>query len=96
VNINKIMKQAQKMQETISALEIEGQAGGGAVAAVLNGAKHLVRVRIEPSALEGADAALLEDLVLAAVHDAEKKMEEKIAASFGAGMPGMPGFPGLG
>lgn len=92
MNINKLMKQAQKMQEAVAALEVEGQAGGGAVRAVLNGSKHLVRVRIDAGVLDPSDPSLLEDLILAAVHDAEKKIEEKIAGTLGAGLPGLPGL----
>ena len=93
MNINKIMKQAQKMQEQIATLEMEGNAGGGVVRATLNGSKHLVAIKLDPSAIDPEDPSLLEDLIVAAVHDAESKLDEEIQQKMGGVMPG---FPGLG
>jgi len=90
MNIDKLMKQAKLMQETLAALEVEGVAGGGSVRATLSGTRHLVRLQIDPAAAEPGDVTLLEDLVLAAVHDAERRLDEKIAGQVGGGLP----FPG--
>lgn len=90
MNIDKLMKQAKRMQETIAALEVEGVAGGGTVRATLSGTRHLVRLSIDPAAAEAGDVALLEDLVLAAVHDAERRLDETIAGQLGGPLP----FPG--
>ena len=90
MNIDKLMQQAKRVQETIAALEIEGVAGGGSVRATLTGTRHLVRVSIDPAAAEPGDVTLLEDLILAAVHDAERRLDETIAGQFGGGLP----FPG--
>ena len=87
MNIDKLMKQAKQVQETIAALEIEGYAGGGSVRATLSGTRHLVRLSIDPAAAEAGDVTLIEDLVLAAVHDAERRLDEKIAGQFGGGLP---------
>jgi DNA-binding YbaB/EbfC family protein len=94
VNIQKLMKQAKKMQDTIAAVEVEGQAGGGAVVVKMNGTKHLLAVKLDPAAIDPEDPALLEDMIVAAVHDAENKLEAEISGKVG-GMPGMPGMPGL-
>lgn len=76
-----LMAQAQKMQANLSRLQeelaeakIEG--GPGAVRAVVNGQGELMDLRISPEALEGADASLLEDLVMAAVRDAVARSRE--------------------
>ncbi|MFQ5669672.1 MAG: YbaB/EbfC family nucleoid-associated protein [Acidobacteriota bacterium] len=92
MNINKLMKQAQKMQETIAALEVEGNAGGGVVKATMTGTKHLVAIKLDPGAIDPEDPALLEDLILAAVNDAERKVEGEIAGKMGGALPGMPGL----
>jgi DNA-binding YbaB/EbfC family protein len=89
MNIQKLMKQAQQMQEAISGVEVEGVAGGGTVRVRVNGSKHVLSVRIEPAALEGGDPTLIEDLVLAAIHDAERKIEQEVSGRLGGGLPGM-------
>ncbi len=94
MNIQKLMKQAKKMQDDIAAVEVDGQAGGGAVVVKLNGTKHLLSVKLDPAAIDPEDPALLEDMIVAAVHDAENKLEAEISGKMG-GMPGMPGLPGF-
>ena len=91
MNIQKLMKQAKKMQDAIAAVEVDGQAGGGAVVVKMNGTKHLLAVKLDPDTIDPEDPALLEDMILAAVHDAEAKLEAEIASQAG-GMPGMPGL----
>ena len=96
-----LMKQAQAMQdnvkkaqEAISALEVEGHAGGGLVKVVMTGRHDVKRVSIDAS-LVGEDKDMLEDLVAAAVNDAVRKVEaatqEKMAAVTG-GLNLPPGF----
>jgi DNA-binding YbaB/EbfC family protein len=93
VNINKIMKQAQKMQEAIATLEVTGQAGGGVVTVTMTGAKHLVAVKLDPATIDPEDPSLLEDLILAAVNDAERKVEAEVSSKMGGVLPG--GLGGL-
>jgi DNA-binding YbaB/EbfC family protein len=88
-----------KLQAEVDAIEIEAAAGGGMVVAKMNGKKELVALRIQPDAITPDDPELLQDLVLAAVNEAGRKVEEKIqqvtqGMAGGLGMP--PGFPGLG
>ena len=100
-NQQKMMKQLQqmqarmaKMQEELDAAEVTGTAGGGAVTVVANGQQKVLRVEIEPEALEEG-AELLADLVLAAVNqalDASRDIQAKQASSLAAGL-GLP--PGL-
>ena len=77
-----IMQQAQKMQENmqraqeeIAATEVQGEAGAGMVKVIMTGRHDLKRVEIEPSLLAG-DKEMLEDLIAAAVNDANKRVEK--------------------
>jgi DNA-binding YbaB/EbfC family protein len=86
-DMSQLLKQAQKMQQQLldaqaaaAEAEVEGQAGGGAVKVRVTGGMEFRSVKIDPSALPGSDPAaddveLLEDLVLAAIHDAVAKAQ---------------------
>jgi hypothetical protein len=93
---NQIQEEMQrKLEQTI----VEGNAGGGAVAATMNGKKQLLKIRIEPSAvvsLGGSqpDVEMLEDLVVAAVNDAGRKADEAIQSNV-QGLLGGLKIPGL-
>jgi DNA-binding YbaB/EbfC family protein len=95
VNINKLLKQAQKMQEDIArqmeGLEVEGSSGGGAVKITMNGKKEILAVAISKDAVDPDDPSVLEDLVKAAANDAVKKVDDELSGSLGGAMP--PGFP---
>ncbi len=95
VNLNKLLKQAQKMQEDITRqmqeLEVEGTAGGGAVTIRMNGKKEVVAVAITKDAHDPDDPSVLEDLVKAAANAASKKVDEELSGTLGGSMP--PGFP---
>jgi nucleoid-associated protein EbfC len=82
-NFAKMMKQAQDMQgrmqdmqNELGNVEVTGAAGGGMVAVTLNGKGEARRVHIDQSLVGEADAAMLEDLVVAAINDAKGKVEE--------------------
>ena len=95
VNINKLLKQAQKMQEEIAqqmqGLEVEGTAGGGAVKVTMNGKKEVIGVAISRDAVDPDDLSMLEDLVKAAANDACRKVDDELSGTLGGSMP--PGFP---
>ncbi|MBI3448243.1 MAG: YbaB/EbfC family nucleoid-associated protein [Acidobacteria bacterium] len=95
VNINKLLKQAQKMQEDIAkqmeGLEVEGSAGGGAVKITMNGKKEILSVAIGKDAIDPDDLHLLEDLVKAAANDAVARVDDELSGTLGGAMP--PGFP---
>ena len=80
-NMNDLLKQAQKMQEQLMAAQaaaaeqvVEGQAGGGVVKVQVTGGMEFKKVSIDPSAVDPDDVEMLEDLVLAAIHDAMGKV----------------------
>jgi nucleoid-associated protein EbfC len=89
----------EEMQHKLAQTIVEGNAGGGAVTATMNGKKQLLKIRIEPSAvvsLGGSqpDVEMLEDLVVAAVNDAGRKADEAIQSNV-QGMLGGLKIPGL-
>lgn len=71
-----IQHQLIEAQEAAAGQELEGSAGGGAVRIRVNGAMEFLSVRIDPSAVDPDDLGLLEDLVLAALHDATDRVRE--------------------
>ena len=99
VNINKLMKQAQEMQDRIARemadLQIEVSSGGGAVTVKMNGKKDLLGVSIKKEVVDPDDLEMLEDLVKAAVNEAARRIDEELSQQLGGMMP--PGFtPPLG
>jgi len=98
MNINKLMKQAQQMQERmqreLQALEVEATAGGGMVTVRMNGHKELLGVTIDPEVLDPQDPEMLQDLVVAAVNEAARKVEEAMQEKMG-GLAGGLGMPGM-
>jgi len=98
VNIKKMMKQAQEMQrrveEEVATMTQEGTAGGGMVTAVVRGNKEVVEVRIARDVVNPDDVEMLQDLVVAAVNEAGRKVDEALQEKLGGlgsglGLPGM-------
>jgi len=98
MNLNKMLKQAQKMQEQVQRemeiLEVEESAGGGMVVARMNGHKFLTRVTLDPTLLTPSEKEMLEDLVVAAVNGASRKVDEVLQEKLG-GVTGGLGLPGM-
>ena len=100
-NMQSMIKQAQKMQEDMAAMQAEREsreyevaAGGGVVSVKINGKKEIVSVKIEPEVVDPDDVETLEDLVTAAVNEAIKKVEADSANEMqkitgGMNIPGM-------
>lgn len=79
-----------KMQETI----VEASSGGGTVTAKMDGRKQLLSLRIEPDAVKSGDVEMLQDLVLAAVNEAARKVDSQMQSTVG-GMLGGLNIPGM-
>jgi DNA-binding YbaB/EbfC family protein len=98
MNPKKMMQQVQQMQEQMqrqmSELRVEGSAGGGMVKAAMDGHKNLLGVTIEKDAVDPNDVEMLQDLVVAAVNEASRKVDEAMQSSLGAMTGGMK-IPGL-
>ena len=82
-----------KVQAELEALRIEGSSGGGLVRIEMTGAKEVLSVRIDPSAVDPSDVEMLQDLVLAAFRDASRQVDDavqkKTSAMLGGMLPGM-------
>lgn len=96
-----LMKQAQqmqdnmrKMQEQLALIEVEGQAGAGAVKVVMTCKHEVKRVAIDPSAI-GDDKDMLEDLIALAMNDAVRKVEATSQEKMAAVTAGLPLPPGM-
>jgi len=98
MNIQQMMKQAQQMQERLqremAELKMEATAGGGMVTVVVNGGKQIQSLKIDPEVVSKEDVDMLQDLIVAAVNDAQRKVDEELSRKMGGMMPGlkMPGF----
>lgn len=95
MNIDKMMQQAQAMQSQVQAeldaLRVEGLAGGGLVRIEMSGAKEILSVKVDPSAVDPADVETLQDLVLAALRDASRQVDEAVRKKTSAMLGGMLG-----
>jgi DNA-binding YbaB/EbfC family protein len=91
MNIPQMMKQAQQMQELLqkqmAELKVEGNAGGGMVTVVVNGAKQIQSLKIDPEVVSKDDVEMLQDLIVAAVNDAHRKADEEMAQKMGGMLP---------
>jgi hypothetical protein len=99
VNIKKMLKQAQemqkKLQQEVEEMTVESSAGGGMVNITMRGNKELLSVKIDPEAVDPDDVEMLQDLIMAAVNEASRKVDEAVQEQMG-NMTGGMGFPGLG
>jgi DNA-binding YbaB/EbfC family protein len=98
MNPLQMMKQAQqlqeRMQQEMASLRVEGAAGGGMVTVVVNGHKQIQRLTIDPEVVSKDEVEMLQDLVLAAVNDALRKVDDELKSRVGGIMSGL-GLPGL-
>ena len=98
MNIQQMMKQAQQMQERLqkqmAELRVEGNAGGGMVTVVVNGAKQLQSLKIDPEVVSKDDVEMLQELIVAAINDAHRKADEQLSQTMGGMMGGLK-IPGL-
>ena len=97
MNIQQMMKQAQQMQERLqkqmAELKVEATAGGGMVTVVMNGAKQVLSLKIDPEAVSKDDVEMLQDLILAALNDAHRKVDDVMQKNVGGLLGGkVPGF----
>jgi DNA-binding YbaB/EbfC family protein len=97
MDIGDLMKQAQQMQEELQRemqkIRVEASAGGGIVNVVMSGTRELLQLKIEPDVVKGGDVEMLQDLIIAAVNEASRKVDEAVKSKIGArlGTLGLPG-----
>ena len=90
-----LQERVQQMQEEIAALEVSGASGGGLVTVILSGRGEMRSVKIDPSLLKADEGEILEDLIVAAHHDARAKADAKTAEKMQELTGGLPLPPGL-
>jgi DNA-binding YbaB/EbfC family protein len=99
MNPLQMMKQAQQLQERLQqelgTVIVEGSAGGGMVSVIVNGHKHVQKITIDPEAVSKDDIQMLQDMIVAAVNDALRKVDDELKSRIG-GLVGGLGIPGLG
>ena len=94
MNMQQMMKQAQQMQEKMQkemeALVVDATAGGGVVTVQMSGSKEVISIKIDPEAVKDGDVEMLQDLIVAAVNEAGRKVDESMQGKLGGMLP-----PGL-
>lgn len=100
-NMNKMMKQVQKMQQDMIKLQeelgerkVESTAGGGAVKVIANGKNEIISIEIKPEAVDPEDVEMLQDLITAAVNEALRQAQEMVSQEMGKLTGGLK-IPGM-
>ncbi len=95
LNIQGMMKQAQQMQEKMARemeeLRVEASAGGGVVTVAMKGNHEITSLRVDPEIVKENDIEMLQDMLVAAINEANRKCDEAMKSKLGAMLP-----PGLG
>ena len=98
MNIQSMMEQAkemqQRLQQQMADLRIEATSGGGMVTVIGSGNKLVQSIRIDPDVVSKEDVEMLQDLIVAALNDANRKVDEKMSQSMSGLMGGLK-IPGL-
>ena len=96
-NMQKMMQQAQKMQEQlqqqIAEIKVEASTGGGMVTVKMDGHKHVLSITIDPEAVE--DVEMLQDMIRGAVNEAGKRVDEEAQSKMGGMLGGLGLPPGM-
>ena len=96
-NLEQMMKQAQNMQQKMAKemeeLLVEASAGGGVVTVQMKGNHELVGLKIDPEAVREGDVEMLQDMIVAAVNEGNRKVDEAMKGKLGGMLP--PGLGGL-
>ena len=100
-DMNKMMKQVQKMQADMAKMQeelkdktVEATAGGGVIKVVANGQHEVIQITISPEVIDPEEAEMLEDLVTAAVNEALRKAQEMVSEEMAKITGGMK-LPGI-
>lgn len=103
MNIQKMMKEAQKMQERLAKAQsdlaeqtVEATVGGGKITVTASGSGDIIAIKIAPDAVDPQDVEFLEDLILSGVREAQEASRKLQADSMGKITGGFGGLPGLG
>ena len=101
-NFSDMLSKAKAMQEKMAEVqkkveeaEVQGSSGGNSVVVIMNGKHELKKIKIEPSLLDENEVEVLEDLIVAAMNDATKKISENMSTELGSLSSGMGLPPGM-
>ena len=96
MDVKKMMQQAQVMQEKLqrqmAEMKISATSGGGMVIATVNGNKQMISLQIDPEVVSKDDTEMLQDLIVAAINDAHRKVDDALANQMKGLMGGIPGL----
>ena len=90
-----LQKQMEEKQQNVEAQEFSASAGGGVVTAVVNGKKELVKLSIQPDAVDPQDVEMLEDLIISSVNEAIRQADSAMSTAMNAFTSGL-GLGGFG
>ncbi|GAA4706612.1 YbaB/EbfC family nucleoid-associated protein [Brevibacillus fulvus] len=92
--VKKMQDEMQKTQEALKEKVVEGSAGGGAVVVRANGHKQILEIAVKPEVVDPDDIEMMQDLILTAVNDALRNVDELVGKEMGRFTGGM-NIPGL-
>jgi len=97
-NLQELMSQAKRQYETLQKkmeeTVVEGSSGGGSVVVKMDGRKQVLSVKIDPEAVKSGDVEMLQDLILAALNEAARRIDSQMQSTVGGMLSGLGG-PGL-
>lgn len=95
-NLQEIMSQAKQqaemLQKKMEQTVVEASAGGGTVTVKMDGRKQVLAIKIDPEAVKAGDVEMLQDLVMAAVNEAARRVDESVKSSLGGMLGGLSGL----
>lgn len=92
--VQKMQAEMQRMQEELKTRTVEASVGGGAVTVVMSGEKEVKALKIAPTAVDPEDVEILEDLLMAAINEASKKVDDLLSQEMGKVTGGLK-LPGM-
>jgi nucleoid-associated protein EbfC len=95
-NLQELMSQAKQQYETLQKkmeeTVVEGSSGGGSVVVKMDGRKQVLSVKIDPEAVKGGDVEMLQDLILAALNEAARRIDSQMQSTVGGMLSGLGGL----
>jgi DNA-binding YbaB/EbfC family protein len=95
-NLQEMMQQAKQqaevLQKKMEQTVVEASSGGGTVTVKMDGRKQVVAIKVDPEAIKANDVEMLQDLVMAAVNEAGRKVDEAMKSSLGGMLGGLGGL----
>jgi DNA-binding YbaB/EbfC family protein len=85
----------EKLEKQIDGIVVDASAGGGMVSVKMNGQKQLLEVRVEPDVFKGKDQEMLQELIMAAVNEAARRVDEELSKQVKDLTGGLPGIMGM-